>query len=266
MKALVPYSKRVGRRATSWLRHHPSFLIIGGVRCGTTSLIRYLDQHPSVGIQATGEVHFYDWHFHRGENWYRSWFPLKVMPGNNDMIVGEKSPTYLMDPSVPERVAATMPDARLILLVRDPVERAHSHYRLNKGRGSEPAASFAEALEDESRRIEVANKASGRRAARLDCYFQHGNYAAGLERWLQHFDREQILTIKSEDFYLEPAAGYKRALEFLDLPSHDLNHYRVYNAAAFLEMDPAMRGALADRYRRPNEHFYQLLGTDLGWT
>jgi len=96
VKGLAPYSRRVGRRATSWLRHLPSFLIIGGIRCGTTSLIRYLDRHPSVGISATKEVHFYDWYFHRGENWYRSWFPLKVMPGNNDMIAGVFLPTVLV--------------------------------------------------------------------------------------------------------------------------------------------------------------------------
>jgi hypothetical protein len=114
--------------------------------------------------------------------------------------------------------------------------------------------------------MKVADKTSGREAARLDCYFHQGNYAAGLERWLDHFAPEQLLTIKSEDFYLDPAAEYNRTLKFLELPAHDLDQYEVYNAATFTELDPATRHHLADQYQQPNKRFYELVGADLGWT
>ena len=100
----------------------------------------------------TKEVHYFYWNYDRGKNWYRSWFPLKSARSDGVVIAGEASPAYLMDPHVPDRVAKTMPKARIIVLLRDPVERAHSHYQLRKSQGVESAESFAEALADEPRR------------------------------------------------------------------------------------------------------------------
>lgn len=259
----LPQLDRVGRRATARLRHDPSFLIIGGIRCGTTSLIRYLGQHPRVEISSTKEVHYFDWNFDRGRDWYRSWFPLKS--GRRNVIVGESSPAYLMDPRVPERVAEEMPDARLILLVRDPVERAHSHYRLRKAKGLESAESFAEALADEPRRMRAADTSQRRRGVRIETYFHQGEYAAGLERWLATFDREQILTMQSEKFFLDPTASYAEVLEFLGVAPHDLGRYEVHNSAPFTDIDPDVRASLSARYREPNERLYELVGDEFGW-
>lgn len=258
--------ERVGRRSTAWLRYEPSFLIIGGIRCGTTSLIRYLDRHPDVRTSATKEVHYYDWNFHRGSYWYRSWFPIKQARGSGTVIAGESSPAYLMDPQVPERVAAAMPQTRLILLVRDPVERAHSHYRLRKHRGVEPAVTFAEALADEPRRMQAAGEPGRRKGIRIDNYFHQGEYATGLERWFANFDTRQILTVQSERFFADPAESYGRVLDFLGLVPHDLGEYKVHNSAPNSAIDPEAREGLSERYGEPNARFYEMVGQDFGWT
>ncbi|MGA9595168.1 MAG: sulfotransferase [Acidimicrobiia bacterium] len=260
--SVVTYGDRAFRRATAPLRHYPGFLIIGGIRCGTTSLIRYLGEHPEVAIASTKEPHFFDWNFGRGDNWYRSFFPLRV--AGRHLVVGESSPAYLMDTRAPARSAASMPEARLLLLVRDPVERAHSHYRYRYERGHEPAATFEEALALEEERLKQA-VASGRGQSLLSGYFHHGLYETGLSRWLEHFDRSQIMTIASEDFYADTSGVFARILRFLGLTNYELDHYAVHNAAASATMDPVTRASLVDRYREPNERLYELIGVDLGW-
>lgn len=257
-EAIGNHGRWIARRSTSWLRQRPSFLIIGGIRCGTTSLIRYLGEHPSVEIPSVKEVHYFDLNFDRSEGWYRSWFPPESSALRRDVTGGESSPGYLMDPCVPQRVARMLPDVRLILLVRDPVERAHSHYRLRRARGDEPSPTFAEALADEPRRMEISEAAKGRSGLRHDCYFHQGNYAEGFERWLNHFSMDQIITLRSEDLFRNPPAIYNETLRFLDLPSHGLGEYVVHNAARSSEMDPDVREVLTERYRTPNETFLRL--------
>ncbi len=261
---LAQYGERALRRATAPLRHYPSFLIIGGIRCGTTSLIKYLAEHPDVDIASTKEPHFFDWNHQRGDNWYRSLFGLKYGPMKSGAVAGESSPAYLMDPDAPARAAAAIPDAKLLLLVRNPVERAHSHYRYRRQRGHEQAETFEEALADEPRRMALAEQ-DRPRALTLPRYFHHGSYAVGLSRWLEHFDREQVLVIPSERFYAQTGAEYRRVLEFLELADYELRDYVVHNSAASSSIDPDTRQELVDRYRKPNRLLYELVGADYGW-
>ncbi len=255
------YGDRALRRATAPLRHYPSFVIIGGIRCGTTSLIRYLSEHPEVDIATTKEPHYFDWNHERGDNWYRSFFSLRSGAAK---IAGESSPAYLMDPEAPKRAAAAMPDGKLLLLVRNPVERAHSHYRYRRQRGHEDAPTFEEALADEPRRGSVASEGR-RRAWTLPRYFHHGLYADGLSRWLEHFPQDQVHVIKSEDFYADTAKHFTEVLEFLGVTQYELGDFAVHNAAAGSSIDPGTRAQLFERYAEPNQLFYELIGADLGW-
>lgn len=264
MSSLIKYGDRAFRRATAPFRHYPKFLIVGGIRCGTTSLIRYLGEHPEVGIASTKEPHYFDWNHKRGDNWYRSFFPLSMSSAAKNLMVGESSPGYLMDPDAPARAAAAIPDAKLLLLVRNPVERAHSHYRYRQGRGHEPAETFEEALADEPRRMEHA-AAADRGQLQLRGYFHHGKYAEGLSRWLEYFDSSQVLTLQSEDFYANTPAAFRRVVDFLGLTQYELDNYVVHNSAAASTMDPGTRASLVERYREPNRRFYELVGTDFAW-
>lgn len=264
LSSLKKYGDRAFRRATAVFRHYPQFLIIGGIRCGTTSLIRYLGEHPEVGIASAKEPHYFDWNHQRGDNWYRSFFPLSIGSASQGLMAGESSPGYLMDPKAPARAAAAMPDAKLLLLVRNPVERAHSHYRYRKGRGHEPAATFEEALADEPRRMERA-AAADRGQLQLRGYFHHGKYADGLSRWLEHFDSSQVLTLQSEDFYANTPEAYSRVVSFLGLTQYELDNYVVHNSATASAMNPDTRSSLVKRYREPNRRFYDLVGIDFAW-
>ena len=137
--------------ATSPLRRWPDFLIIGTQRGGTTSLYEYLCRHPQVSPATEKEIHYFDFQTARGPAWYRAHFPWRFP---RTRITGEASPFYLFHPRVPRLVRDLLPAVRLIVLLRDPVERAHSHFRLQKRAGIERLATFEEALEAEPARLE----------------------------------------------------------------------------------------------------------------
>lgn len=211
-------------------------------------MIEYLGDHPSVGIPPGGkELHFFDRHFGRGPAWYRSWFPLK---GSSRSTSGESSPTYLMAPGVPERVKALLPDVRLIVMLRDPVERAASHFSLRRAKGSEPESTLAAALEDEERRMQGSSHHPGQ-GGTIDCYFEQGSYVKGLRRWSEQFDRNQMLFVNSADLFTDPTAVYDRTLSFLDLTPHRPD-FVVHNSTPRLSVEDETLAALGERYRPLN--------------
>jgi Sulfotransferase domain len=253
-------------RATSFARPLPGFLILGAQKAGTTALYAYLRWHPNVTGPAWKEVSYFDRHYRRGVHWYRGHFPLR--PG--DRLVGEASPGYLFHPLAPERVRATVPEARLIVLLRDPVERALSHYHHEVVLGREPLT-FEQAIEAEPERTSGEEE----RLARDPGYFSHlwwdytylarGLYAEQLERWLAVFSREQLLVVASDELAAEPRETYARVLEFLGAPPHELESYpRVYEQS-YGEMGPDTRHRLALYFDEPNRRLYELLGRDFGW-
>ncbi len=113
------------RRLTSGSRRLPDFIILGAQRAGTSSLYYYLSQHPQILPAVRKELHFFDDHYRRGLGWYRSQFPTR---GARGTITGEATPYYLSHPHAPARIQRLLPQARLIVLLRNPVERAISHY------------------------------------------------------------------------------------------------------------------------------------------
>lgn len=240
--------QRAFGRATASLRQLPQFLIIGGIRCGTMSMIEYLGDHPSVGTPPTGsELHFFDRHLDRGTNWYRAWFPFR---GSTEDTCGESSPSYLIESGVPERVASLLPDVRLIVLLRDPVERAASHFSLRRRGGFEPEETLAAALEDEERRLQRDSHRAGRGEI-IDCYFEQGSYVKGLRRWSEHFEREQMLIVNSADMFADPAAVYDQTLSFLGLGPHRPD-FVVHNSTPRLTVEDETLTNLRERYRPLN--------------
>jgi Sulfotransferase domain len=274
--------RRRFRLATRWARMLPSFLIIGAQRAGTTSLFDALRRHPDVTgpaayedfVRLRKEVHFFDHRFENGIDWYRSFFPLTVRRRlarrrGGDLVVGESTPYYLFHPEVPARVAATLPDVRLIALLRDPVERAYSHYQHRKRAGYEKL-SFAKALAAEEKRLAGGDELlltdpRYRRHHYNHAYFRRGLYAEQLERWLELFPREQLLVLRSEDFFAQPAETYAEALEFIGVRPSPREKFRHRNKASYAPIDPALRADLEERYAEPNARLAELLGRDFGW-
>jgi hypothetical protein len=254
----------------------PDFLVLGAQKAGTTSLYAYLRAHPAVLGPSWKEVSYFDRHYWRGEKWYRGHFPtaprarLVKRRTGLEPSVGEASPGYLLHPSAPERVAALLPDVRMIALVRDPVERAYSHYQHEVALGREPL-SFEQALRQEDERMSgeiermLADPAYFSHAWWNFTYLARGRYAEQLERWLSVFPRKQLLVVPSDELLERPAETYARVIDFLGQRSHTLRRYPRLYARSYPEMSSTTRDFLADYYTEPNRRLYELLGRDLDW-
>ena len=253
-------------RVTSFARPLPDFLILGAQKAGTTALYAYLRWHPAITGPSWKEVSYFDRHYRRGPSWYRGNFPVQA----RGRLVGEASPGYVFHPLAPERVKATVPDAKLIVLLRDPVARAHSHYHHETLLGREPL-SFQEAVEAEPERTRGEEERMVRDPAYFSqtwwdyTYLARGRYAEQLERWLAVFPREQLLVLASEELAAAPAETYARVLEFLGAPDHELKGYPQIYGQEYPDMDPEIRSRLAAYFAEPNRRLYELLGRNFGW-
>lgn len=232
-KTLSP--KRPGFGRLIGVGKRPDFLIIGTQKGGTTSLYSYLAAHRHVSAAMTKEVHYFDFHYGCGDAWYRAHFAPAAWLRARRQLTGEASPGYLYNPYTPERVAASVPDAKLIVMLRNPVERAFSHYQMSVRRGREHLP-FDEALDSEAERLLGERRRLGTEAAfahgpshRNHSYLTRGHYAEQLEGWLEHFPREQLLVLGSERFFAAPEQAHAETTHFLGLPHHPLPHYRNVN-------------------------------------
>ena len=255
-------------RATSALRPLPDFLVLGAQKAGTTALYAYLRRHPQIAGPSWKEVSYFDRHYARGEGWYRGNFPN--LARTRGKLVGEASPSYLFHPLAPERVRALVPQARLVALVRNPVDRALSHYHHEVALGRE-RLSFEDALAAEEERLRgeeerlVADPRYFSREWWSHTYQARGRYAEQLERWLAVFPREQLLILPSDDLSAEPERAHATVLDFLGASPHRLESYpRVYERE-YEPMQPATRERLAAEFEEPNRRLYELLGRDLAW-
>jgi hypothetical protein len=269
--------RRQWRRRTSSVRVLPDFLIIGAQKGGTSSLYNYLTAHPAVIRAATKEVHYFDLNYARGVGWYRSHFPTRrrlAQVGESAGVAaqtGEASPYYLFHPQVPERVFALLPDVRLIVLLRDPVERALSHHNHARADGYETLG-VADAFAAEPRRLAgEAERLAGRDPGAVGFCHQHhsylsrGRYAEQLERWFALFPRDQLMIADSRELFEDAAGLTSRAFAFLGLPEHALPRYDVAGARPHTDVDPELRARLCAYFDPHNHHLYELLEEDFGW-
>lgn len=221
----LAFARASARRPSARWRALPNLLIIGAQRCGTSSLFKYLSAHPRCRASIRKEVRFFTEYCTRGETWYRSHFPLDLTVGRRSpRVIFEASPDYLLDERVPGRVVRLLPDVRLIVILRNPIERAYSHYWHARRLGHE-SLSFQDALKREPERIGQdmehlrahPNRPIGRDLLRYS-YIERGRYALQLERWLEVFDPSQLLVLSSEKLFTDTDGVFQDILRFLDLP------------------------------------------------
>jgi len=249
----------------------PDFLIIGTVRGGTTSLYNYLTECPGVIGALIKEIHFFDFKYQRGWTWYLSHFPIQ---SSRAFLTGEATPNYMLYPEVMQRIIETLPNTKLIVLLRNPIERAYSHYHhiveLGFGDASE---SFEEALDhecDRKRNPWQLRDLSRRGFVESDYYYtllSRGIYVAQLKPWMQKDTRSRFLILKSEDFFNDPGKTLSEVLHFLGLPATNRSAFRKYNEAHYEPMPDALRSSLREFYRPYNDELSRLLDMEFEeWT
>jgi len=246
----------------------PDFAIIGAQKGGTTTLHQLLVGHPRVRRPFGKEMHYFSHRYDRGLEWYKNRFPAPDGPGT---ITGEASPYYLFHPHAPRRMAGVLPDARLIALLRNPVDRAYSHYNMLANRGIEPL-SFEEALGAEPGRVggETERMLADERYVSFDhqyfSYLSRGIYVDQLRAWEEYFERGHLFLLKSEDFFERTPQTMRLVLDFLGLPYREPEGRSIWLKGEYdREMNPKTRRRLEEYYEPHNRRLYEYLGVDLGW-
>ncbi len=268
--------------ATSALRMSPDYLIIGAKRGGTTSLARYLLLHPDVrplfpARETRKGTYFFDVNYARGEAWYRSHFPTRTAHSlaerraGRSLLVGEATPYYLHHPHAAVRARGLAPDAKVIVLLRDPVERAYSHW-IERTRNGVETLDFAQAIDAEADRLEgeearmLADPGYQSFAHQHYSYVDQGRYARGLRRWMEAYPANQLLVLRSEDFYADPAAVYAQTLGFLGLRLHTLDAFKAWNMKPKEAIDPEIVARLRLELAPDIAELEQLVGRSMSWT
>ena len=263
---------------TADLRPPPDVLLIGTKRGGTTSMARYLFAHPQVvplfpRMAAPKGVRYLDEHFDRSDRWYRSHLGTVLTRGSVHhprRLALDATANYLFHPLGAERAQRTAPDAKILVLVRDPVERAWSHWRERTRLGLE-TLSFEDALAAEAERLEGARNRWGPDPGDLldvganHAYRAQGVYFDLLAPWLDRYG-ERVLVLVSEEMYADSAVAYARVLQHLDLPPFDIGTYYAANfRAPTSSMLPATREELEAFFAPHTRRLEALLGKELPW-
>ncbi len=256
---------------TATLRGLPSLLVIGAQKGGTTSLFNYLVQHPDVLPPLRKEVHYFDFNYGRGIQWYRANFPYSHRLRRGSLTL-DASPYYLVHPLVPERAAQLLPGVKLVALLRNPVDRALSHYH-HEVRGGRESLSFAEAIAKEPERL-----AGEEERLRNDpdyysfnhhrySYTRRGLYIEQLRRWIQYFPRSQLLVLQSERLFRNPGAATAAVHDFLGLRRHPLEQDSPSRQVSYdRSMPPELRTRLATYFEPYNRELYRWLGEEFDWS
>jgi len=186
----------------------PDVVVIGAMRSGTTWLHHQLDAHPDITMVRPKEPHFFDAHFECGVGWYTERIAPAAAGGST--LVGEATQTYLYDDRCPGRMASVIPDAKLIAVLRNPVDRAYSHYWLNRTQGRE-RRSFEEALDEEAADLAAATSRRRRRWS----YVDRGRYLVQLRRVVDHYPRSALQVLLFDDCTARPVETLVGVWRFL---------------------------------------------------
>lgn len=180
----------------------PNFLICGAHKAGTTSFYCCLRSHPDIFMSTLKEIHFFSENYEKGLDWYQKFFSGR----KSERMIGEASTTYMSDSAVAQRIADDLPSAKLIFLLRNPTERAYSHYwyRIQVGLQN-PRLSFSEIIRSEKG---------------YNFYIKEGFYYQQIKNFLANFQKKQLCFIISEDFNNNPELEVLKCLRFLEVDSN----------------------------------------------
>jgi hypothetical protein len=264
----------------------PDFMIVGFQKCGTTSLFDSMCEHPFIKQPTRNgapgkELYYFDYNYQRREGWYRLHFATDsereafTAAQGRPFLTGDATVSTMYHGWAHQRVAKLLPDVKLIVCLRNPVDRAYSGYHHTRKYSWELADTFEEALALEAERIAPLEA-----RASADPYYnpqpppplgvwsylRGSRYAEHLERWLPLFPREQFLFVEFEPMIADPQATLDRIYEFLGLPPHRHGDFPKSNRGGYsTPMAPATREHLVEYFRPHNARVRELTGLDCAW-
>ena len=241
----------------------PDFLIVGATKCGTSSLYYYLSHHPQILFSHKKELNFFVKHFNFGFDWYLSQFP--TITDNQNFLTGEATPNYLRFPIVAQRIQKYCPDIKLIILLRNPVDRAISwHYHKRNTGLSEDT--LEKAITKEMKLLETLSESDI-----INMGFNDPDniiaslYYYQIKAWREYLNRHQFLILKSENFYHSPETTMEKVFNFLGLPAQKIAQYPKVNAGSYCSVDPELRKTLSAYFQPYNKSLEEYLNIQFNW-
>jgi len=234
----------------------PDFLILGETKCGTTSLFNYLIQHPNIidtkgngdnydSDYKTKEIRYFDRYYQKGIDWYSNCFKET----GKDDITGEATPMYLYRTCSINRIKETLPQAKFIILLREPFARLYSNYNHN----FKWVSGFQEKYPD--------FRIFWNSFHDSDAYLiEKGLYYYTLIKWFDSFDKSRFLILKSEDMYSHTQVVYSETLKFLGVKNHFLADFKPFRRNEYEPTEISLRKEIESFYAPYNDKLYKLLG------
>lgn len=256
----------IPRVITSWARPFPDFIIIGAQKGGSSALYKFICAHPDVKRAFVKEPHYFSGQFHKkSQNWYKAQFPLE-----SSALVGEASPSYCTHPLAPARIKGMLPKAKLLFIVRNPVERAISNYFHSVRYGVEDLGieeAFARPIESFEKEWEKMNAEDGYHSVyyHRHAYVHKGFYDFQLTNWFKHFANEQFLVVENNQLLNEPDVVYNEVLDFLELDSFRPDAFKKVNVGSTKKVDEGLRAQIAENFKESNVRFFDMIGKEYDW-
>ncbi len=300
--------ERQYRLLTHSMRATPQFIILGTMKGGTTSLYRNLGFHPEIILPHQKELRFFDRFYSRGMAWYQAYFPspleaetVTARMNHKHWITGESTPNYLLALYVAARLRQTLPEVKLIVMLREPVARAYSHYSMNVRNSATAASEAAEVLGKEARVLnaqpidratferfvydwvsrpnsaydypkDVCERKGSQGEPKpyrdVKAYLLRSLYVEQMRVWFDYFPREQFLILKSEDYFANPQHYLEEVVPaFLGIAPWKVDSIKQSSqeGASYPKIDPGLRDELKAVFKPYNQELYDLLGVDFGW-
>jgi len=257
---------------TSPIRLLPNFIIVGAVRCGTTSLYYNICEHSCVLPADYDEIGFFDSNYELGINWYKSMFPTKIERKKIESktgicITGEDTPFYFWDKKAIERIKKEIPKIKLIVLLRNPIDRAYSNYHLGIRLGTE-SLTFEDSIKNEIDLLERNNDLESDRIEkflRTRSYIAKGLYYNQIKNWFEVFSKEQILVLSTENLAKNPQETLEQIFNFLGLPNEQIKNLQHRKVEDYQKMEEDTRQFLRKLFKPHNEKLFELIKEKFDW-
>ena len=237
----------------------PNFLIIGATKCGTSSLFAYLQEHPQILLPHKKEINFFNQNFDLGIEWYLAHFPS--ITDSQQFLTGEASPHYLYNRDVERRIFQLFPDIKLIIMLRNPVDRTISEYYHAYNRGLQQQK-LSEIINWEKQyRQEITE---GETIYKFG-FLLNSIYIDKVRRWYELFPPENILVLESESFFAQTTSYMKDIFKFLDIPNFTISHYGQHNVGSYAAVNTTMRQDLVEFFKPYNKMLETYLDRKFNW-